>query len=130
MTPAGVTGGSGADVVYDPVGGEVFDASLRCTAWEGRILVIGFASGKIPSAPVNRLMVKNFSVLGVYWGAYLARDPKTVRASFADLLGWYAAGRLRPHVSRRLPLERAAEALDMLRARRSTGKVVLTVSGD
>lgn len=121
-----ITGGRGADVIFDPVGGDVFDASLRCIAWEGRILVIGFASGRIPQIPANRLLVKNVSAVGFYWGAYAERDPAVVRDSFAELFGWYTDGRLKPHVSNVLPLERAAEALAMLSARRSTGKVVVT----
>lgn len=121
-----ITGGRGADVIFDPVGGDVFDASLRCIAWEGRILVIGFASGRIPEIPANRLLVKNVAAVGFYWGAYAERDPAVVRDSFAELFGWYAEGRLKPHVSNVLPLERAAEALALLAARRSTGKVVVT----
>jgi NADPH2:quinone reductase len=121
------TGGRGADVVYDPVGGDAFDASLRCTAFEGRIVVIGFASGKIPQIPANHLLVKNITAIGFYWGAYAKERPAAVRASFAELLGWYAAGKLRPLVSHRFALDEAPAALKIMAARKSTGKIVLTV---
>ncbi|MGE0719847.1 MAG: NADPH:quinone oxidoreductase family protein [Alphaproteobacteria bacterium] len=121
-----ITDGRGADVIYDPVGGDVFDTSLRCIAWEGRILVVGFASGRIPQAPANILLVKNAAVVGVFWGAYRQRDPQVIRDSLAELFAWHAAGRLRPHVSHRLDLAEAAAAIELLRKRKSTGKVVLT----
>jgi NADPH2:quinone reductase len=122
-----LTGGRGADVVYDPVGGDAFDASLRCTAFEGRIVIIGFASGKIPQIPANHLLVKNISAVGFYWGAYTKEMPAVIRASFDELLGWFAAGRLRPLVSHRFALDEAPAALKLLAARKSTGKIVLTV---
>ncbi|BBK40336.1 NADPH:quinone oxidoreductase [Allostella vacuolata] len=121
-----ITDGRGADVIYDPVGGDVFDASLRCIAWEGRLLVIGFASGRIPQAPANLLLVKNISVIGLFWGAYRQRDPQVVRDSLSTLFGWYAEGKLKPHVSHRLDLADAADGIALLRNRQSTGKVVLT----
>lgn len=123
-----LTEGHGADVIYDPVGGDVFDASLRCINWEGRLLVIGFADGRIPSAPANLLLVKNCAVVGVFWGAYMDKDPATLAHSMRELLDWYVAGALKPHVSETLPLESAAEAMNLILARRSTGKVVLEVS--
>jgi NADPH:quinone reductase len=122
-----ITGGRGADVVYDPVGGNVFDASLRCTAAGGRILVVGFASGTVPQIPANILLVKNLTVIGYSWGPHRELAPELMRASFAELLAWLAEGKIRPHVSRTFPLEQARQALDELRARRSTGKIVLTV---
>ena len=123
-----ITGGRGADVIYDPVGGDVLDQSLRCIAWEGRLLVIGFASGEAPQAAANYLLVKNASVVGVYWGAYRQHNPALIRDSFATLGGWFADGTLKkPHISHRLPLEKAVEALTLLTTRRSTGKVVLTL---
>jgi NADPH:quinone reductase len=122
-----LTKGRGADVVFDPVGGAMFDASLRSIAWEGRIVLVGFASGEVPQIPANILLVKNASALGFYWGSYRKHDPERLRAAFADLFDWHAEGRLRPHVSATLPLERAAEGLRMLAERRSTGKVVLAV---
>jgi NADPH2:quinone reductase len=122
-----LTDGAGADVVLDPVGGDAFDAALRATAWEGRVLVVGFAAGRIPQVPANLLLVKNIAATGVFWGAYRKRDPQTLRESFARLFAWWRAGRLKPHVSHRLPLARAAEAMQLLVDRKATGKVVLTV---
>jgi NADPH:quinone reductase len=122
-----LTAGRGADVVYDPVGGAVFDASLRCVAWEGRIVVVGFASGQVPQIPANLLLVKNAAALGFYWGSYRKHDPERLRAGFKELFGWHRQGRIRPHVSRTLPLARTAEAIRLLAERRSVGKVVVTV---
>jgi NADPH2:quinone reductase len=122
-----ITGGRGADVVYDPVGGDAFDASLRSIAWGGRIIIIGFASGRIPQAPANILLVKNIDVIGFYWGSYQARKPELLRDSYARLLGWFEEGKLRPHVSAQMDLSDVAQAMHLLRERRSTGKVVLTM---
>ncbi|TFL18866.1 NADPH:quinone oxidoreductase family protein [Jannaschia formosa] len=116
----------GADVVYDAVGGAAFEAAFRATNPGGRILVIGFASGEVPQIRANHLMVKNIDVMGVYWGGYLRFAPQVVADSIAALFRMYAAGEIAPHVSHVLPLERADEALDLLRTRRSTGKVVVT----
>jgi len=118
----------GVDVVYDPVGGDQFKAAMRACRPEGRILTIGFASGEVPQIPANHLLVKNLSVMGLYWGGYLNFRPEVVTESLATLFGWYAEGRIRPHVSHILPLDRADEALELLRARKSTGKVVVTPS--
>lgn len=120
-----LTGGRGADVVYDPVGGEVFDASLRCTAPDGRILTIGFAGGGVPQIPANHLLVKNLTVMGVYWGAYRTLAPQRIAASFAQLKDWYEAGKLSPRVSHTFPLERAGDAILALKARQVTGKAVI-----
>ncbi len=117
----------GADVVYDPVGGDQFDAALRATNPEGRLVVIGFAGGRVQQIAANHLLVKNVSVLGLYWGGYLGFRPEVVTESLATLLGWYATGGIRPHVSHVLPLARAAEGLELLRSRKSTGKVVITI---
>lgn len=122
-----ITDKHGADVIYDPVGGDVFDASLRCIAWEGRLLVIGFAAGRIPEAPANRLLLKNCSAVGVFWGAYMRRDPGVVRELFEELLGWYAEGKLKPHVSSTFALEETAAAMKTMLDRKSTGKVVIQV---
>jgi NADPH2:quinone reductase len=119
----------GADVVYDPVGGAAFDAALRATNPGGRLLPLGFASGTVPQIPANILLVKNLTVLGLYWGAYAALEPRVLTDSFAALFAWYAQGRLRPHVSHVLPLEAANEALELLRGRRATGKIVVDVAG-
>lgn len=117
----------GADVVYDPVGGTAFEASLRCINWEGRILAVGFASGKVPHPPANLLLVKNCAVIGVYWGAYLWQNPSVIRQSLSELLSWYDQGLLKPHVSRTFPLSGAKDALIELSERRSTGKLVVTI---
>jgi len=122
-----LTDGRGADVVFDPVGGEVFDQSIRCINWEGRILVVGFASGTIPALPVNLTLVKNISVIGVYWGAYRTRDSAVLQQSWEQLLQWLAAGALSPHVSATYRLEETPLALASLMERRSTGKVVITI---
>jgi len=116
----------GVDVVYDPVGGDQFDAAFRATNPEGRILSIGFASGTVPQIKANHLLVKNLSVMGLYWGGYLKFRPSVITDSLSTLLGWYEAGRIAPHVSHILPLDQAAEALELLRSRKSTGKVVVT----
>ncbi|MEQ8290569.1 MAG: NADPH:quinone oxidoreductase family protein [Roseovarius sp.] len=116
----------GLDVVYDPVGGDQFKAAFRACNPEARILAIGFASGDIPQIPANHLLVKNISVLGLYWGGYLKFRPQVISDSLATLFGWYAEGKLKPHVSHTLPLDRAEEGLDLLRTRKSTGKVVIT----
>jgi len=121
-----LTGGRGPEVVYDPVGGDAFDQALRGIAWEGRVGVIGFASGRIPQIPANLALVKNCDIIGVFWGSYRGRRPEQVRRSFETLLGWFAAGKLRPHVSHRLDLADAANAMRLLADRKATGKVVLT----
>ncbi|MCG6901229.1 MAG: NADPH:quinone oxidoreductase family protein [Rhodobacter sp.] len=118
----------GADVVYDPVGGDQFRAALRATNPEGRILAIGFASGDIPQIPANHLLVKNISVIGLNWGGYLRFNPAAMAETFAALFGWYAAGRLRPHISHVLPLDQAADGLALLESRQSTGKVIIRIS--
>ena len=116
----------GADVVYDAVGGAQWQAAFRACKPEARLLPIGFASGEVPQIPANHLLVKNLSVLGVYWGGYMKFRPQVITDSLRTLLGWYEQGRLKPHVSHVLPLDRAAEGLELLRSRKSTGKVVIT----
>jgi NADPH2:quinone reductase len=122
-----LTGGAGADVIYDPVGGDTFDASLRCIAWGGRILIIGFAEGRIPQIPANILLVKNIATVGVHWGAYRQKQPHTIAESFGILFRWFEEGRIHPHISHRIPLSDYAQAMKLLIERRSTGKVVLTM---
>ena len=116
----------GANVIFDPVGGDIFDQAVRRIAWEGRYLVIGFASGRIPTLPANIALLKNASLLGLFWGAYLSRNPYVIKRSFQQLLAWYKAGRLRPHVHRTYPLGDAPSALEDLINRRTMGKLVLT----
>ena len=117
----------GVDVVFDTVGGPAFLQALRATRPEGRLLCIGFAGGDVPQIPANLLLVKNLSVIGLYWGGYLAFRPEVLTASMSRLFGWFGDGCLRPHISDVLPLDRAAEGLDLLRGRKSTGKVVVTL---
>src|SRR5882672_1204572 len=121
-----LTGGRGVDVVYDPVGGDAFDAGLRSIAWEGRIVVIGFAGGRVPQIPANLVLVKNCDIIGFYWGSYRQRKPTVVRDSYQQLFRWFEAGKLAPHVSARFDLADVAAAFGALRSRRSTGKIVLT----
>lgn len=116
----------GADVVYDPVGGDQFTAALRACKPEARILAIGFASGDVPQIPANHLLVKNVDVLGFYWGGYMKFRPKVITDSLATLFGWLAEGKITPHISHTLPLNRVEEGLELLRTRASTGKVVIT----
>lgn len=117
----------GADVVYDPVGGDLFTAAMRACNPEARLLVIGFASGDVPQIRANHLLVKNLTVMGLYWGGYLAFRPEILTGSLATLFDWYAKGALKPHVSHTLPLDRVEDGLDLLRQRKATGKVVITI---
>jgi NADPH2:quinone reductase len=121
-----ITGGRGADVVYDPVGGKAFDESLRAVNWEARLLVVGFASGTIQQVPANLVLVKNVSVIGVVWGAQIARDPAVVTSRLRDLLELYAEDRLRPRISMTFPMPEARAAMHELQSRRQAGKIVLT----
>jgi NADPH2:quinone reductase len=120
-----VTGGRGADVIYDSVGGDVFDRSLKCIAWSGRLLVIGFAGGTIPSVAANRILLKNVSVVGLHWGAYARYEPARIPETFAALFTLYEEKKIRPVVFRGFPLEEAAAALEALGSRKTHGKVVL-----
>ncbi len=121
-----LTDGRGADVVYDPVGGELFTASLRSIAFEGRILIIGFAGGSVPQIPANHLLVKNVDVIGLNWPAYAELNPQVMSESFRTLIQWYLDGTIKPHVSATYPLAEAVAALNHVLARKSTGKVVIT----
>jgi len=124
---AEVTALGGADVVYDAVGGAAFKAALRAANPEARILTIGFASGEVPQIPANILLVKNVTVMGVYWGGYMKFAPTTLTQSLTDLMALYAEGRIKPHISARFPLDRVDEALELMRSRKATGKVVVTI---
>jgi NADPH:quinone reductase len=120
---------NGVDVVYDAVGEPAASAALRAMNPEGRFLAIGFAGGEVPKFPANILLVKNLDVIGLYWGGYAAFRPRVITESLAELMEWYAQGRLKPHVSHTLPLERTADGLELMRSRKSTGKVVITMGG-
>lgn len=120
-----LTGGRGADVVFDPVGGATFEASLRAIAWNGRLLVIGFAGGEIQKIPANILLVKNVHALGFAWGTYRKHAPQLIRDGLKTLLRWHGEGWIKPQVSARYPLAQFGEAFRLLVERKSTGKVVL-----
>jgi NADPH2:quinone reductase len=122
-----LTSGQGVDVVVDPVGGNYSEAALRGMAWNGRFLVIGFTAGDIPRIPLNLTLLKGCSIVGVFWGSFAAREPEHNRANLQQLLGWLQEGKLKPRISARYPLERAADALNDIISRKVTGKAVLMV---
>ena len=122
-----LTGGQGVDVIYDPVGGELFEEAFRSIAWNGRMLVVGFASGSIPSLPANLTLLKGASLVGVFWGSFAQRQPQDNADNFRQLFAWHAEGKLKPLGSQRFPLERAGDAIDALGQRRAVGKVVVEV---
>lgn len=117
----------GADVVYDAVGGAAFKAAFRACRPEGRLIAIGFASGDVPQIPANHLMVKNLDVIGFYIGGYMNFRPDVVQNSLSTLTQWYSNGKLRPHVSHVLPLDQVADGMELMRSRKSTGKVVIKI---
>lgn len=127
---AELTEGRGADVVFDPVGGAYTEPALRSTAWRGRLLVVGFAAGDIPRIPLNLTLLKGCSIVGVFWGDFVRREPDAFVARAQQLDAWFQERRLKPHVSMTLPLERAAEALALMASRRVMGKIVLTTDYD
>lgn len=120
------TGGRGADVVYDPVGGDAYAKSVKCIAFEGRVVVVGFASGSIPTPGLNHALVKNYSILGLHWGLYNQHDPAAVAECHRRLTGLVAEGAVRPLVSERVPMAGAAEAVQRVADGASTGRVVVT----
>ena len=120
-----LTGGRGADVIYDPVGGDAFDESTRCIAFNGRLLVVGFAGGRIPTIAANIPLIKGFSVVGVRAGEYGRRFPEKGRENIAAIDALLAAGKLRPHIHARFPLSRTVEAMQMLTTRQAIGKTVI-----
>lgn len=122
-----LTGGRGADVIYDPVGDRFAEPAFRSIAWNGRYLVIGFAAGAIPALPLNLPLIKGASIVGVFWGAFTQAEPALHQENMAELLQWYADGKLKPHVSRHFPLEEGAAAIRWMMDRKALGKVVLTV---
>jgi NADPH:quinone reductase-like Zn-dependent oxidoreductase len=119
------SGGRGADVIYDPVGGDMFDESMRCVAPFGRILVVGFTSGRAALAKTNHLLIKDASVIGFTIGALQRHDPAWARRNGEILVGWLASGRIHPYISHRLPLERTAEALQLIIDRKVIGKAIV-----
>jgi len=123
----GITGGRGADVIFDPIGGDVYDRSTKCIAFEGRIVIVGFTSGRIPQAAANHVLVKNYSVVGLHWGLYSRRAPELLPAANAALMDLYVSGKIKPLISARVPLVEAPKALAMVAGGKSTGKVILTV---
>lgn len=122
-----ITGGKGVDVIYDAVGGPYTEPAFRSTAWRGRLLVIGFAAGDIPKLPLNLPLLMERSIIGVYWGEWTRRTPQEFAVSLKELGEWFTQGKLKPHVSAKFPLERAAEALRLMADRKVKGKVVVTV---
>jgi NADPH2:quinone reductase len=120
-----VTGGKGADVIYDPVGGAYAEQALRSIAWQGRFLVVGFAAGEIPKIPLNLALLKGCDIVGVFWGSFVERDPAGHRANTRQILDWVVSGKLSAHVQATYPLADAATALKALAARKVMGKIVL-----
>ena len=122
-----LTKGQGVDVIIDPVGGDLFETVFRSIAWNGRMLVIGFASGTIPSLPANLPLLKGAAVIGVFWGSFAQRQPQDNVANFQQLFAWYAEGKLKPLVSQTFALEDTAQAINTLAARKAVGKLVIKV---
>ena len=122
-----LTGGKGADVIYDAVGGPYTEPAFRSIAWRGRHLVIGFAAGEIPKLPLNLALLKGAAVVGVFWGEFTRREPQAFAESARQLARWYKEGRLKPHVSATFPLEKAADAMNLLASRKAKGKVVVII---
>ena len=121
-----LTGGKGPDVVYDPVGGDLAEPVFRSIAWRGRYLVIGFAQGGIPALPFNLALLKGASIVGVFWGDFARREPKAHAEALAELAGWYAAGRIKPVIDRRLPMRDLPTAYALMGSRKVRGKLVMT----
>jgi len=122
-----LTGGKGADVIFDPVGGELFDQATRSINWNGRLLIVGFASGTIPKFPVNLALLKGCQIVGVFWGDFKRREPENYRQNVRELCDSFKAGKLKPLVSREFPLADFAAALNMFVNRQAVGKIVLRV---
>lgn len=122
-----LTNGQGADVIYDPVGGDLFDLAARSIAWNGRLLVVGFASGRIPALPVNLMLLKGAAAIGVFWGAFAQRQPADNAANFEQLFAWHAEGKLKPLVSETFALADGGAAINALAQRKAVGKLVVTV---
>lgn len=123
-----LTGGNGADVIYDAVGGEYTQTAMRCINWGGRLLVVGFASGDIPQLAANLTLLKSSSVVGVFWGASLAKEAQANQDNFKELFKWSMEGKIKPYVCASYPLEQVADAMNLLLQRKAVGKVVLTMA--
>ncbi len=126
-TVKSLTDGRGADVIFDPVGGDITDESVRCINWNGRLLIIGFAAGRIASVPSNLMLIKGAETVGVAYQRFCDEQPDEARANMGRLMAWYEAGRLRPHVCETFPLARTVDAISAMLARRTTGKVVIEI---
>ena len=120
-----LTDGNGPDVIYDPVGGEYAEPAFRSIGWRGRYLVVGFANGEIPKLPLNLTLLKGASIVGVFWGQHIQREPELAVAAMQQIFGWIKEGRLRPHITKRYALEQTAEALSDMASRRVSGKIVI-----
>lgn len=123
------TGGRGADVVYDPVGGDAYGKSVKCIAFEGRVVIVGFASGVIPTPGLNHALVKNYSIVGLHWGLYKTKDPAAIRACHDELTELAARGVIKPLISERVPMADAGRAVQRVADGTSTGRVVILPSG-
>ncbi|MGI6853201.1 NADPH:quinone oxidoreductase family protein [Mesorhizobium sp. 1B3] len=121
-----ITGGKGADVAYDPVGGDFLEEAVRASAWEGRVLVVGFASGTIPRVPANLLLLKGCALVGVFFGTFRDKDPEANRQNFEELFEWFEQGKLKPLVSRTMDISEVVSAFEVLVSRQAIGKIVLT----
>ena len=126
-TVKAMTNGRGADVIYDPIGGDVFDASLRCINFEGRILPIGFAGGRIPEAPANIVMVKSIDILGINIGNYPTLRPDIMRQSFEQMISWYLESKFKPEITDHWTLDQAKQAIETIAGRKALGKMVITI---
>jgi NADPH2:quinone reductase len=120
-----LTGGDGVNVIVDPVGGPYTEPTLRAMAWRGRLLVVGFAAGEIPKIPLNLTLLKGCSIVGVFWGDFLRREPQAFADSVRQLTTWYAEGRIAPHISATFPLSRGGDAIKLMAARQAVGKIVV-----
>ena len=121
-----LTGGKGADVIYDPVGGDVFDKSSKCINWNGRIIIVGFTSGRIAEIKTNRILLKNMSVVGLFWGAYRMHQPHLIQEAQEILYDYYATDKMKPVIYKDYPLQELPDALEAIGSRASYGKIVLT----
>ena len=124
-----LTGGRGADVIFDPVGGDVFDRSRRCIAFEGRLLVVGFAGGRMAEAPTNHALVKNYAVVGLHWGLYRKMAPQVIVETHQELMHLYGEGKIKPLIFRAVPFAEVPAALDLIGSRATWGKLVTQPNG-